>query len=474
MGLACCPLSAPDLLEEFRAMVRKAADQWVDGFAPLFEQDTAPGLFALSEHVQSTRLDFLGECMKAAVEKLYASYLEQEWAHCPFCDKRLHRKRVESKAISTAQGQFLLGRPYFYCSECSHGFYPLDEALGLAPGHHQYDVQKRVTLTAAEVPFKGASELLEQLTGLRVGDSCAHDTLTAVAQSATIDLVIPAREEIERRIAQAAGEGGTELPILVVSSDGAHGRTRPKAPRKGKRGQGQYKEIKGFRIYLLTPDDRVISVASWHEFQDSDTLGKALEVAASRIPQDRVRVCLIGDGASWVWTEMVRCFPNAKKILDFYHCFEHLHVVARSQYGQGEEAWEGRHWAEINMIRLCQGDTTSVIASTRRLEPRHEDAKEEIRKLIVYLENNADKIHYFQDIEDGYPAGSGGMESANKFICHTRMKRSGAWWVMETGNDMLRIRCAVHNGTFDRVFEHYMASTVSSTRRRKPRRVQNE
>jgi len=42
----------------------------------------------------------------------------------------------------------------------------------------------------------------------------------------------------------------------------------------------------------------------------------------------------------------------------------------------------------------------------------------------VYLENNADKIHYFQDIEDGYPAGSGGMESANKFICHTRMKRS--------------------------------------------------
>lgn len=455
-------------------MVRKACDHWVDGFLPLFEQEKAPELLALSEHFLTTRLNLFGECMKAAVEKFYASYLEQEWADCPFCEKPLHRKRVEPKAISTTQGQFTLERPYFYCSGCHHGFYPLDEALGLAPGRHQYDVQKRITQTAAEVPFKGASQLLEQLTGLRVSDGCAHDTLTAVAQSATVGLVIPDREEIERRIAQAAEEDPNEPPVLVISSDGAHGRTRPKAPRKGKRGKGQYKEIKGFRIYLLTPQDRVISVASWHEFQDSDTLGQALEVAADRIPQDRIRVCLIGDGASWVWTEMVRRFPHSKKILDFYHCFEHLHGVARSQYGEGEQAWEGRQWAERNMIRLCEGDKASVIAGLRGLEPRTEDTREEIRKLIVYLENHAEQINYFQDLEDGYPIGSGAMESANKFICHTRMKRSGAWWVMDTGNDMLRIRCAIHNGTFDRVFQHHMESTASSTRRRKARRVQNE
>ena len=28
----------------------------------------------------------------------------------------------------------------------------------------------------------------------------------------------------------------------------------------------------------------------------------------------------------------------------------------------------------------------------------------------------------------GYPLGSGGIESSNKFICHVRLKRSGAWW----------------------------------------------
>jgi len=60
----------------------------------------------------------------------------------------------------------------------------------------------------------------------------------------------------------------------------------------------------------------------------------------------------------------------------------------------------------------------------------------------------------------GYPIGSGGIESANKFICHTRMKRSGAWWVKETGNEMLGIRCAIYNGTYDNVFEKYKKAQI--------------
>jgi hypothetical protein len=35
------------------------------------------------------------------------------------------------------------------------------------------------------------------------------------------------------------------------------------------------------------------------------------------------------------------------------------------------------------------------------------------------------------------------------------MKSSGAWWAKETGNEMLRIRCAQYNGTYDRVYEKY-------------------
>ena len=55
----------------------------------------------------------------------------------------------------------------------------------------------------------------------------------------------------------------------------------------------------------------------------------------------------------------------------------------------------------------------------------------------------------------GYPLGSGGMEAANKFICHARLKRSGAWWYETNSNHMLVLRCAKYNGTFDQVFRRY-------------------
>ena len=50
--------------------------------------------------------------------------------------------------------------------------------------------------------------------------------------------------------------------------------------------------------------------------------------------------------------------------------------------------------------------------------------------------------------------------SRYKFVCHTRMKRSGAWWVKETGNAMLRIRCAIYNGTYEKVFEKYKKKQI--------------
>ena len=55
----------------------------------------------------------------------------------------------------------------------------------------------------------------------------------------------------------------------------------------------------------------------------------------------------------------------------------------------------------------------------------------------------------------GYPLGSGGIESSNQFICHVRLKRSGAWWYEASSNQMLALRCAKYNGTFNQVFVRY-------------------
>jgi len=208
---------------------------------------------------------------------------------------------------------------------------------------------------------------------------------------------------------------------------------------------------------LLDSDDEIVPVASWHQIQTAEAFRKDLGVIAQRIPQDRVCICLVGDGADWVWTAMVECFPSGLQILDFYHGLEHLHAAGRALYGDG--SLEGRQWAESTMVRLAEGSVDTVLEQLRRLRSRQgEPAAEEVRKLIGYLEGQRHRLGYVDAIHNGYPIGSGAIESANKFICHARMKRSGAWWVEESGNEMLRLRCAMYNGTYDRVFAHYEAS----------------
>lgn len=88
------------------------------------------------------------------------------------------------------------------------------------------------------------------------------------------------------------------------------------------------------------------------------------------------------------------------------------------------------------------------------METRDSQATE-IRKLIGYLTNHQQRVDYGFARKAGYPIGSGGIESANKFISPVRLKRSGAGWYVEKANEMLALRCAKYNGTFDSLFEAY-------------------
>ena len=47
-----------------------------------------------------------------------------------------------------------LERPYFYCVGCHHGFYPLDEALGLSGQRKQWDVQQAGVKLGLEMPHQ--------------------------------------------------------------------------------------------------------------------------------------------------------------------------------------------------------------------------------------------------------------------------------------------------------------------------------
>ena len=101
------------------------------------------------------------------------------------------------------------------------------------------------------------------------------------------------------------------------------------------------------------------------------------------------------------------------------------------------------------------GKVGAVLGGLRRMQPTSEEALKAIDNCWVYLNDHRGRTHYGKFRRGGYPLGSGGMESSNKFICHVRLKRSGAWWYEESSNQMLALRCAKYNGTFDQVFTRY-------------------
>lgn len=440
----------PDYKEQFRDMIHDEADKWVDQLSCVFDEDRQPTLMEMRELFTETRQKFLGICLQRLIEHKYGDLLEQEQASCPKCGKLCKKRSDITKKMVTMQGSFQVNRPWFYCTDCSLGFSPLDEALEVSRKKHQFDIQKKTVNLSADVTFFRGSEIFEDLTGQSISDHFIHETFESVGTEAHLEDVIPGREEIEKRIKEATS--GKWRPILVVASDGAYVPTRPKARRSEKRGKGRWRDAKGFRIYLLSKY-RIIHIASWHQIQDESKFGRDLAVVASRIPEGLVRIALLGDGADWLWKHMRACFPQGREILDYYHCIEHIYKVAKVQYG--EKSIDGLQWVEGTTSRLFFSEVGNVIRGLRRMKPKTDEAKEEIRKLVGYLENNRKKIHYRGDRAGGYPIGSGGIESAHKFIVHTRMKRSGAWWVKETGNEMLRIRCAIYNGTYDKVFETY-------------------
>ena len=406
----------------------------------------------ISNHLREGGKIITAAIFEQMINSLGKEELEAKIHACPECNKTLKSPRNMRRSIDTQHGRIALQRPYFYCKPCHRGSYPFDEKLGIAPTYKQYDLQKPAARLLAEVPFERASQLYKELTGNEMSDHAMHDLADNLATASDIVRVLPSRKMVEATI-EKSSNGKVWRPIVVISADGAHLPTRPEAKkRSGRRGPGEWREAKGFRIYLVG-QERITQIMSWHEITDEKEFGEALQFAATLIPIDRVRLALVADGAPWIWKHLKKAFPKGKEILDYYHCSEHIHKVAEIQYKEDEN--NQSLWIESTMARLNEGDVGSVIWGLQRINPVCSIAEEEIRKLIVYLEKNAHRIDYKAAKRGQYPRGSGGIESANKVICHVRMKRSGAWWYVINGNAMLRLRCSLYNGTFDEVFGRY-------------------
>ncbi len=448
-------------------------DRWLDSLEAHMPDDS-PSLEELTQAVFAMRQALTGRITEAVVEQRHAGVLHQRTMPCPDCQRLLPARPAPPRTVHTMVGEVSLSRPYFYCIHCQQGFSPLDEALQLSERRKQWDIQKAGARLAAEVPFETAQELFAELTGLSLSDHTLHAVTGELSHELGVLEVSPTAAEIADRVAAMAA-GKTWRPVLVLAIDGAFVPTRPEQAKgqatsyrrtRARRAgwQGEWKEAKGFRFYLVDKE-RIVHVLSWYQVARDEDVGAALKRVkdAGLIPEDQVRLCVIGDGAKWIWKQVNALFPTAVQILDYYHCSEHVHKVGSLQFG--DDTVQEQEWVEAMMARLFWGYVDWAIEGLQALQPRDSQAAEEIRKLIGFLQNSEGRLHYRAARKGGYPIGSGGIEAANKCISHVRLKRSGAWWFIEKANQMLALRCAKYNGTFDRVFEAYKRQVLQKHRR---------
>jgi hypothetical protein len=273
--------------------------------------------------------------------------------------------------------------------------------LNVAPGRLQLDGQQAAAKTVIEMPYEEAHTFFHDLTGVRMGAARMHTLTHHVAQGLAVLDVAPSREEIAQRIAEGAA-GQWRRPVVVLGIDGAFVPTRPESARGRRPGQrwqraqrpqwkGAGREAKGFRFDLIA-EGRIVHLLSGHQVQDEAEVGDALTQSkkAGLIPEEQVRLCVVCDGASWLWKHVQSLFPEARQVLAYYHCKEYLHKMAKAQYGASQQALE---WVEATLTRLYVGKIGWVLGGLRHMQAHSEDAAKAIANCWEYLHEHRDRTH---------------------------------------------------------------------------------
>jgi hypothetical protein len=154
----------------------------------------------------------------------------------------------------------------------------------------------------------------------------------------------------------------------------------------------------------MVPEAYGVNVGYAAVLGPAEDFGPALwQLAVKRgVPQAR-KSSVNGDGAKWIWNLAADYFPDSVQIVDWYHGCEHLHQAATSLYTSDEKRPE--RWFKEKKESLFLGEIQMITAPL---------AREGLSEQSRYLHNHQRRMHYQDFREEGYPIGSGIVESGIK------------------------------------------------------------
>lgn len=311
------------------------------------------------------------------------------------------------------------------------GFFPLDEALELVPGYLTPHGHECLVRLSAWMPFEKAAELLEDMLGIRVSKGVGQ-RYSEAAGAAYEQMQTEAVERLEKEAPEP--EPGAEK--LQVSADGAmvplvHGvwaEVRTVVIGEVVSGLGQQGEWVA-HAQNLSYFSRKVSAETFQRLALVEMHRRSVEKAGE--------VAAVMDGAEWEQGFVDYHCPAAIRILDFPHAAEHVNQIGEALYG--EHTAESRAWLSERLHCLKHAGPDELLLEFEQLQQAYPE-KETIASNLAYLAKRSAQMQYPRFQAQGWPIGSGIVESGNKLVVEARLKGAGMHWAEGHVNPMLALR----------------------------------
>lgn len=332
-------------------------------------------------------------------------------------------------------------------------FFPLDEKLRLQPGSLTPLQLSHLVHFASFHAFGQAAQMLKEHHGVQVSASTSRRQTEEIAASAEVVQNEQARAKFVQKNSPPRKDAGPKEAVKqVMSSDGAY---------ISLRGKG-WAEVKTLLVGVVQektrhstqrPDQEVktTSISYFSRMTDAETFS---ELATSEIDRrgffQTEQVCAVQDGAEWIQNVIDAHRADAVRILDFYHAAEYVSDIATLLSNAGTPLAE--NWVNEQCHELKHQGPEKVLEEVGRLLKDHPSVVD-LDKKVHYLQKRENLMQYPLFQQQGWPLGSGCVESANKCVVQKRLKGPGMHWEHSNVNPMLALRTGVCNDRWDETQE---------------------
>ena len=333
-------------------------------------------------------------------------------------------------------------------------FFPLDEQLGLLPGGYSPFLVETMVRLGARLPFGQVAEEMRLLFGVSV----SSDTVRRLTEQAgRLELAI--EEDALTQLEDQAPEEPEGPAVQQLSADGVmvhlvNGKwTEVRTTAIGEVGERGGKPHVGAISYFSRR-------CSADEFIRQATLP-----TYERGTRRARTVVAVMDGASWLQELIDEQCPAAVRIIDFAHVAGYLADAAHAALGT--DTPEAKAWLDEWVPRLKTREPEEVVAALRVLPTSTDDAVRQKRTALRYLRSRRAQIRYAAFQQQGYPIGSGMVESGGKLVVEARLKGSGMRWKDQNISPLVALRGRLCSGEWEQVWPQIQQEWLAETKHHK-------